>query len=333
MNTGILFLCGRLRALESRLLDKNKLDRMIGAASADDAFRVLTELQYSEYFDESVRPADFEKIIESGLLETKKMIAEFAENCGLEFLWQKFDINNLKRAAKIKFLEQKNSIKNFSENGGFSLLGNFSKQKIEEIIFQKNLKNLPEILATACENAEKNWKKNQDFREIENIFDRAHFANLQKIAKKLRSKFLKNFFEIIVDSANFVALARSILIFQKNLAKKFWIAGGNFNFCEIEKIDNFADFEKWAAKTKFANFTKKIAEFSDEEKIYKIEKRADIFYKNFVRENAAGQYGTIQIPINYFEQRLANARMIKFVMSAKINGMPPEKIYKVLENF
>ena len=62
-----LFLCGRIRALESKLLTHAQIDRMIGANSPEDAFRVLTELQYAEEFVEATRPQDYFQIIKKGL--------------------------------------------------------------------------------------------------------------------------------------------------------------------------------------------------------------------------------------------------------------------------
>ncbi len=84
-----LFLNGRIRALESKLLDVGRLERMVGAKTPDDAFRVLVELQYADYFDEKTKASDFDNIMHRGLLETKEMIVESTNDfvgfkfCGL----------------------------------------------------------------------------------------------------------------------------------------------------------------------------------------------------------------------------------------------------------
>lgn len=69
---------------------------------------------------------------------------------------------------------------------------------------------------------------------------------------------------------------------------------------------------------------------ADEEKMLKIEKEIDILYAKFMREATEDGIASAQIPVNYFERRLQNSRMIKFVMYAKFHGMDAEQIYKTL---
>jgi len=308
---------------------------MIGAPTPDDAFGVMVELQYAEYFDEKTRPSDFAKIIERGLLETKKMITSASDDdAGFQFLWLRFDTNNLKRAAKMRFLEKKTSLEpdDFTEENGFSNLGNFDSRQICEIIFEGKF---PENFPKNFEEVVKSMPKileNSDFREIEFALDRAQFEILEKIAN--RSNFLKKLFRFIVNSVNFRIAARSVLIFGESATKNSIFPRGDFNFEEISKLKNFDDFTKFAKRTDFFQTLEKIKESdSDEEKLMKIEKGVDDLYKKFIHDSDEGEISTIQIPINYFERRLQNARLLKFVMNAKFHNFEPEKIYKMLENY
>jgi vacuolar-type H+-ATPase subunit C/Vma6 len=158
----IAFLSGQLQALESKLLTVSRLDRMIGAKTSEDAFRVLVELQYSEYFDDKTRATDFTRIIEQGLLETKKMILDGVGNDpAIEFLFRRFDLNNLKRAFKLRFLENETSIEDFSEENGFSPLGELSKEELFDLVFQnKEINKLPKEFLEVASQAELIIKKN-----------------------------------------------------------------------------------------------------------------------------------------------------------------------------
>ena len=57
----------RLRVLETRLLDKAKLDRMIDSKSADEALRVLGETEYSNVMSGAKRAEDYEGVLSDEL--------------------------------------------------------------------------------------------------------------------------------------------------------------------------------------------------------------------------------------------------------------------------
>ena len=48
-NDQYAYAVGRVRAMETRLLDRSKIDRMVEAKSAEEALKVLGESEYAEY--------------------------------------------------------------------------------------------------------------------------------------------------------------------------------------------------------------------------------------------------------------------------------------------
>ena len=67
-----LFLAGRIRALQSKLLTQSQIERMVGAATAEDAFRVFSELQYAEYISTNNTIDNFEEIIPNIIKDCKR---------------------------------------------------------------------------------------------------------------------------------------------------------------------------------------------------------------------------------------------------------------------
>lgn len=332
-----LFVNGQIRAQESKLLNVNRLDRMIGAKTPEEAFRVFVELQYSEYFDDNIKPKDFAKIIAQGLNETRKLIVFGTENApGLQFLWLRFDINNLKRALKLKYLEGKTSIEDYSEEGGFSELGNLNKKALEEAIFEGKIREiLPEQIKHAVLKAEAILEaKDKNFRFVEYAIDQAYFAALNAIAEKSSSLFLKELFDFIVDRTNFRNLARSIMVMEEPLVAEAWIGFGKGSFKVSQEIKTVQDFLNWTIQTRFSEIGRQLDEVdSKEEKLTRIEKFLDAQYLKFLEKSALGDVGGIQVPFAYFEKRLRNARLLKFVMFAKFHDIDPDEIYKTLAHF
>ncbi len=332
--SSFLFVNGQIRALESKLLSPERLDRMVGAPTPEDAFRVLVELQYAQYFDEAVKPQDFSAIIEQGLLETKDLVVKGTDNCsGLRFIWKRFDLNNLKRAYKLKLLENKEELGDFTEENGFCALGEISAEELENLVFQnKEIETLPKEYAKAVKNIPAVYEQAESFRVVEDLLDQAHFAFLSRLTARSRSSFMRNLFNLTVDSTNFRTLLRSVLILEEPLNEGTFIPYGSFKWEDVTKIQTEEVLWKWAHDTRFYEL---LAQFKEtdtgEDKVILIEKALDGIMNEFLHDAQFGAIDTIQVPLAYFERRLQNAKMIKFIMFAKFHGMDSDTLYKTLK--
>ena len=336
MTKAFLFLNGQIRALQSKLLTVSQLDRMIGARSPEDAFRVLVELQYAEYFDDSTKPSDFLKIIERGLLETKELILKGSGNDPVfEFVWKSFDLNNFKRALKCRLIEEKTDLGEFIEENGFSNLGTLEKEDLQRVVFdEKEAENLPGEYLTVIREAADIFKKSESFRKVEFALDRTHFDYLAKVAQKGGGPFLHNLLEFLADSTNLRSLARSVLLTNEKLPEAGFVPHGTFVFELIRDIENLSGLMDFIRRTRFSFVFEKFDEsLSPEEELLSLERKLDRAYQDFLYESQSGEISSIQVPLMYFERRLQNARLLKFIMFAKFYGLDPETIYKTLEHF
>lgn len=331
----LTFIIGQIRALESRLLSKNQLDRMVGAETPLDAFRVLIELQYADYIDESTKPDDFDAILEQGIQETKKRLIEGTENHkGLELLWGQADLNNIKKAFKLRFLKNEKSIGTFDQNNGFSLIGTLSQKDIEDIVFRSIFPdNFDPALKERIEQIPALWDEHQSTLEIEYRLDKSYFEHFQKIANKLKNPFILKFIRLLIDTTNMTALARCVFLRKKGLPYQTFIANGNISYTEIQNVKTEESFLQCISHTEFASALHIKAEDSAEEKIMHIEKSLEKIYNDFLDEGQRGEINSIQVPISYFNRRIRDAKVLKFIMFAKFNGLTPDVIYENLKTF
>jgi vacuolar-type H+-ATPase subunit C/Vma6 len=327
----LLFVCGRVRAQESKLLDLNKLDRMIGANSPEDAFRVFTELQYAEYIDESTSAKDFAKVITQGLLETKEMVTEERVET-LEFIWFPLDINNIKRALKLKIYHNATCIDDFSQENGFSLLGDLSKEQVENLIWG----NLNESayyfeIIEVLNNVENILKENnQEFRFVEYALDQACF---EVLSKRTLSNFSKKLLTFLIDSINIRNLARHLYIMNEPVNKQSWINNGTYSFDKIKLITSEDLFIEFIKAGQFYKVGSSLETETGATAESLIEKFIDKEYRIFLKESSLGEISGVSIPYNYFEQRMHNARLLKFIMFAKFNGIDADTIYDRISKF
>jgi len=336
MTKEFLFLCGRIRALEAKLLTHAQIDRMIGAKSPEEAFRVLTELQYAEIFDEATRPQDFFKIIRRGLTETKEMITSGTENDpAFEFIWKEFDLSNLKRALKLKLLDGATELGAFSESDGFAFLGSLSAEEIENAIFQNETEMLPIEYREALIEAQKVFTESKSFRAIEFILDRAHFDFLKRIAGSHRMPILKELLRLRVDATNLDSAARCVLIWDTTLPAEAVLPHGTIPAELLTSIDSLASLKNaFKAHPFFTRFEELLTkELAPEELLVQLGRQMHNSGIEWLSERESGDIGTFIVPMTYFQKRIRNASRIRFVMAAKFYGIEPEKIYETLKHF
>lgn len=336
MTKEFLFLSGRIRALEAKLLSHAQIDRMIGAKSPEDAFRVLTELQYAEEFDEATRPKDFFKIIRKGLLETKTMIASGTENDpAFEFIWKEYDLSNLKRALKLKLLDGAQELGTFSESDGFAFLGSLHAEEIEAAIFHGDTKKLPREYRAALIEAEIRFAKTKSFREIEFILDRAHFDFLKRVSGSHRMPILKELLKLLADGTNLRSAARCVLIWKELLPEDAILPHGTISKEDLLKITSQETLKNaFKAHPFFERFEETLSQdIAPEELLVLLERQIHNASIEWLSEKEASDIGSIIVPMTYLQKRIRNASRLRFVMAAKFYNIEPEKIYETLKHF
>ncbi len=332
----LIGICGQVRGLEPRLLNVNRLDRMVGAVDAEAAFSVLSELQYSDYLDQETEVTDFDRIIGQGLFETKELLQSgLNDHPGMDFLWLQSDLNNLKRALKQKLVENKTSLSDFGTDEGFSKLGNLTETDLNQIVFEKRPSgSIPYQLIESVNRAEDIFNKTEDFRFVEYDMDEAYFHHLKAVAQESGDDFLQELCTMLANINQVRTIARSVLVNREAVPPEGHLPYGHFARDKASKIETFEELARQARMTELGRIFDEIEESdSDSEKLVKLERGLDHYYQDWLNREATGSIDSIAVLINYFERRMRNAQLIKFVMYAKFHGLDTDTIYKRLEHF
>lgn len=333
-----LFLAGQIRALESKLLSSAQIERMVGAADPLGAFRVFTELQYAEYLDQEVKPEQFGIIIDKGLQETKQLITKGTDNAPeLQVIWKEFDLNNIKRALKQVLIEEKTTLENFSEENGYSLLGDISQEDLDAVIFQEEEAELfPQEYVSVIRQAKELYEDAGNFRVVEFALDAIHFEYLMHLAKASKSTFLKKYIQLKADLVNTKTLVR-LFSSEQEAETSYFLSHGKIPvkaFLETTEKKSLVDLlEKYEYFSLAESFKTCFEKYEDEaELILNIERVIASYYETFLIESEEGVLGTVEIPMVYFLKRVKNARVLKFIMFSKLYGLAPEQIYRTLKH-
>ena len=333
--SNLISVCGQVRGLESKLFNVNRLDRMVGAQTPEDAFRVLLELQYAEYIDQETTAKDFDHIITQGLKETHDILLNGSGNDPrLDFLWLRFDLNNISRALKQKLLEGKKELTDFYEDTSFSRLGKMNAAQINDLVFERRFVPVySSSVINAVLEAESLYQKDDaHFQGVEFLLDQAYFSHLQGLLSGYGDCFCNDFYPFLVESTQIRNIARSILSIKQPITQDGWIKQSTLTYEKHGKMNDYESFKKLITSMGKSYLLQDIKDTdSDTVKLLAFENALDQEYKTYLSDRAAGSLDSVAILLNYFEKRMHNARLLKLVMYAQFNGLDSEKIYELLE--
>ena len=87
----------RLRVLETRLLDKAKIDRMIDSNSAEEALKVLQETEYANVMSDVKRAEDYDNMLSDELKRVYHEVYDMSPSKALvDIMSIKYDYHNIK---------------------------------------------------------------------------------------------------------------------------------------------------------------------------------------------------------------------------------------------
>ena len=219
-DTIFAYAVGRIRSLETRLLDKNRLERMIEASSVEDAVKILAETGYGNAVAELAAVHDFEEILQKEIAATLAELQAMSPRPELIALMTlRHDVHNLKVLFKAKYLEIKTDL--------LQPMGTIPLPKLQAIVEEERFLDLPGALRSAAERILEEFSLTRDPQLIDLNFDRVLFEQLTAAAAELRSVFLTGLFTRQIDLTNlrtFIRVKR--MARDRDFLKKVLIPGG-----------------------------------------------------------------------------------------------------------
>jgi V/A-type H+-transporting ATPase subunit C len=306
------FICSvaRMRALESTLLNDSQVERMLGAETAEDAFKILNDLDWAEFLPEANRPEEFNEVLYHGLLEVKHIIEGEVEHDGdFDFLWLLFDLHNAKVLTKALLKEQDaDSIKS-----KLSLLGSISRGSMRRIIFEDEKIVGFEWLLPIIEDIKKDFEQNKKPENVEFMLEQAFFAKILNLVKESKSEMMHNFFIRMIDIKN-------IMSFLKRKNTDFIIDGGSITKSSFDKnfVNNIHDFH-------LKEIVESEVEDNEVSSYLSLENKLDEYLFEVLLPSKIDSDNVNPI-FAYFWQKKRNAEIIRAIMVAKLNGIDNKKL-------
>ena len=319
----------RIWVLETRLLDKAKIDRMIEATSATEVLRILNETEYANVSTNVKRPEDYEEILTSELSRVYNLVYEISPvKEVVKVMSLKYDYHNIKVILKEKVLG-----KDFTHM--LIKLGSLDIQDIRNKVNSDNYKSLNGNLGKAVAEALKTFEDTKDPQKIDIIIDKYMFIELIEIKNALNYKFIDNLVKAMVDSTNIRTLLR---IKKQNKGKDFAeeviVSGGAIDKSKLINLLNESpeNIMNKLQSTIYSNLVKEGLEgYIETNSANLLEKLSDNYIMALMKDSKLVTFGPERI-LSYIYAKETEIKIIRIIMVGKLNNIAEEVIIERLRD-
>jgi V/A-type H+-transporting ATPase subunit C len=328
-DTMFLYAVSRVRALENNLLSRSTVDRMLEASTAQEAFKILGETDYGNYFGEVESVYDFEKALNQSLRSAYKVIEDSTRDQRFTLLSKiRYDFHNLKVLMKGKYLGE-----DYSHI--LSQTGSIEVEVLRKAVDDKDMTGFNPHIKQAFEKADMDFELNGDPQMIDIILDQGLYAWIRELADGIKDTDLIEFIKTEIDLTNINTLLRvrkmkrSVKLLETALIDGGFLDRSFFINSMGEPVGSFADRLSSTRYDKVA--IEGIGPWIDTGSSTVLEKISDDLLLNMAKKGKYAAFGILPI-IGYLRARESEARVIRMIMVGKINGIPAESLRERLRD-
>ncbi|MBU0578001.1 V-type ATPase subunit [Patescibacteria group bacterium] len=327
-NSKYAYIVGRLRALDTKMMNQNSLERLVDAGSADEAYRALNDLPLVMGSMGDYKAQDFNKVLIGALQEMKNLFIQMAPyKEALNFLWYKYDFHNLKVILKAKLTER-----GYADISHALIdLGTISFEDWEKHLLEDKKIELSEALDKAIHRAKGAYEKTNDPQVIDQTIDQHYLESLKEISDEMGSLLISRYLSRLIDFSNLRAFIRA-----KELNKDFGyfqrvlLDGGHvFPDAFLGSYERgYDELRQVLEKRMHADdLVVSLDSFLEDRNLLAVEKKAHELQQEFMSEANKISFGPE--PVFAFFWRFENQlNIIRGVLVGKLNSLPAEEISK-----
>ncbi len=200
-DTDYLSVSAWLRAMENRLLNRERMERMLEARSDDDAVKVLSECGYGEMG--ALSGSALDALTAKARSELYRQLKDAAPDPRLVEVFQmKYDYHNAKVLLKAQAVG--------AQAAGLLMEGGrWSAGAVREAFQKDDLREFTPVFQQAVDQAREVLRAGGDPQQADFALDRAYFEEMRQTAKASESAFLQGYVELLTDAVNLRSCVRA----------------------------------------------------------------------------------------------------------------------------
>lgn len=315
----------RIKVLETKMLDRAKLESLIESKDFEEAIRILQDSVYGEYVSSNY--------YEEGLkLSLEDFYREMVKICPVssvvDLFRVKYDAHNIKTLIKANIL--KKELDNILIDAG-----SIELSKLKEMLKDETYRDLPNVFKEAVIKAIDEYNNNKNPQVIDIIIDSSMLERQLELAKESKISYLVDYLMLQIDILNIKTFIRAKeQKREKDFLKQVLIKGGKLDvdvFLNnyVEDIENFAnkiyhtDHYKWLREG--------IEEYIKTKDLGRIEKAADNYIINILKNSKFVSFGAEPI-VAYMFAKENEIKLIRIILTGKKNKVAPDIIRERLRD-
>jgi len=350
------YVVGRVRALENRMIDQARFNRMIDAEDPEELARILSETEYSLARD--LGPTQYEEIIDGELTRVHSLIEDISPDPVLTGVFRaRHDFHNMKAHLKARLARRDRGVV-VEEDGGITRLGRLDPSRLaaiadalvfggeddhaeydldeaqeperERLSARQSADDLEGAVAEAARRAVSAYEANgRDPQYVDMVLDRESFEYFYHVARSRRADFLMGLVQAMADLTNILICMRLRLIGKSaGFARDALLPRGSLDTQELLAVYSEPDDAFWSffKRTRYDRLVEEaLAAWRDRGSLSAFER---VIRAGLAREAAAGSMVDMgyEPVLAYLMAREGEADMLRRIFVGKTNRLPAEVI-------
>ncbi|MDD4568917.1 MAG: V-type ATP synthase subunit C [Tepidanaerobacteraceae bacterium] len=328
-DTDFLYVSARIKFLETKLLGRTAIERLLDAQGPDEALKVLSDTDYGSDIAEMENIYDFERVLEKSMVRTIRTLKEsFKDHEMIRFFTVKNDYHNLKVIVK-------GNILGTEPKEYFSHLGEVSPEEMKKFAEGDNGAIIPDSLKKAYHKAIEVYEVTRDPQQVDLALDKALFEDMAQITKNVKAPFLEEYLTDLVDLTNIKTLVRlrkinadirtldSALLPGGNLTKEFFKEIFSGNTQSIIEALNSLPYNQVVEEG--------LMQWESSGSPSVFEKLLDNYLISIARKGLYKPFGPETV-IGYLAARENELKILRIIMVGKINSISSDMIRERLRD-
>jgi len=319
-DTRYAFAVGKIRALETRLLDASFISRLIKAGEIDEMLKILMDSEYNFSLNEAGE-SSFETVIDRELYRIYMLLGSIDPEREWTDLWRwRYDAHNLKVLLKAGFSDEK-ALEQCVP------LGIIDPKLLLQQLQQSDYSSLPVHFREAIEEvlSDKDSEQPQDGFEVDFLIDKALFMYLSQETKRSRNEFMIDLATMMIDLTNLrIFLRMKQIKVPENMFSRSFIPGG-----WIKETAFFTQEEKSPAETALDIIEKtpykELKPALDSKNLAVLESAMDNFIISFLRQTRQRAFG-VEPLIGYMMAKEMETKNLRIIYVCKANDVDEARI-------
>ena len=308
----------RVKVREMNLLTSADIRQLVSAKSYDDAIRMLSD----KGFDGGGSFSSYDGLLSGEQKKLWDFISELTDDLSVFDVFRtEKDFHNVKAAIKAHF--SGSAPENIYLNGG-----TVDVEKITNAVKNRDFSVLPGVLSVPSEDAVSILNKTGDGQKCDIVMDKAMINAKISAAEKTGNEFLVGYAKLFADISALKVAVRCCETGKDREFTEFALPECSFDKAEIVAAvaSGREAFLEFLNKTQFSD----AAEYAVDS-YSAFEKWCDNRIMDFIKDQKSN-YFTIAPVAAYILARENEIRVVRIILSAKINGFPEGAVMERLRD-